>query len=110
MSASWNGIPDDPKVDRWHWLQWSTSRPIPVRWWVYNLNGDAQWIDDGLHLFFSPNTEWRYLGPCLTPDEINALVEAKVKEASAGTNSWDGHTDRQSGAFDDYDSDQYKWR
>ena len=98
MSSVWNGIPETPKVDRWHWLQWSESRPIPVRWWVYNLDGDAQWIDDGLHLFFSPNSEWRYIGPCLTPDEINVLVEAKVKEALVCdhkvTNSWDGHTDR----------------
>jgi hypothetical protein len=78
MSEQWDGRPQNPERDGWHWLtRAEDGLTIPKRW-------DAEmgaW-EDGIML--SPPTviEWgvNYAGPCLTPAEVAAQVEAARRD------------------------------
>ena len=65
--AQWNGKPENPEVDGWHWLLiegWS-DMPEP-RWW------DATSQTWGVMKPAEPSRIkgiWKYLEPCLTPSE-----------------------------------------
>jgi len=71
MSEQWDGRPQNPERDGWHWLQYGSDKPVPTLWisqiWA---NGPA----------YSPQgiveLGYRYLCPCHTPAEVAALVEA----------------------------------
>jgi hypothetical protein len=68
----WDGRPENPERDGLHWLcHQEDLRPVPMPW-----NAEyAAWCSGGMH---SPqgviDLGWRYLGPCLLPDEHAALL------------------------------------
>lgn len=76
--SDWNGVPDNPSADGWHWLHHPEDlRPIPAMW-----NAELQgWTCGSLH---SPGgiveLGYRYLGPALLPAEV-AAREAAAAEA-----------------------------
>lgn len=78
------GMPMEPERDGWHWLQWVGLFPAdtlghtnPVArywekdgWWDGSMHRHARYWQQG----------WHYLGPCLTPAEIEARVAAARRE------------------------------
>ena len=71
------GVPLNPKKEGWHWFKTPDGELVPYNWrpagecergrwasgWVYDIDDD-----------WSPE-ECTYLGPCLTPDEVQNLRE-----------------------------------
>lgn len=83
--ASKPGYPMNPERDGWHWI----DRPIlglkPMRWLEAAGGG---WVESPVCCFASEAAanNWRYLGPCPTPADLAAAVEAereRTKEACA---------------------------
>lgn len=74
------GVPLNPEKTGWHWLSGALERPAAFEWlahkqaWLFHR---AQPEDQAM----APPAfgSWTYLGPCLTPAE----VDARVKEAEA---------------------------
>ena len=67
------GYPVHPERDGWHWINGT-----PRQWEVWD-DGPSWALAD---LFYKPS-EWAhrtYLGPCLTPTEITALVDQARRE------------------------------
>lgn len=79
-SDQWDGLPENPEMDGWHWLQDSRDFPIPARW-VAELHG---WADSGIH---SPQgiieLGFHYLGPCITPADLAAAIQAEREACAA---------------------------
>lgn len=85
----WNGIPLNPDVDGWHWLSslvnypgWESRMPWCGKWnakrkeWVEIEVDESGGLAD-----WSPSrvaAEFNYMAPCLTPSEIDAIVDAKM--------------------------------
>jgi hypothetical protein len=77
------GVPMNPERDGWHWVRgrapneepypmhWS-CHPAGFRWW-----SDIQWRE------CAAAQHWSYLGPCHTPAEVAAQVEAARREGAA---------------------------
>jgi hypothetical protein len=63
QQPAWDGRPQNPERDGWHWVSLlGSDTPIAACW------GDDEWAgpyDNGRYL---------YLGPCLTPTEIERLI------------------------------------
>jgi hypothetical protein len=78
MTEAWDGYPENPERDGWHWLRKQWGAIVPAFW----LASDGMWR---LHNeSYAPKTAGRnqdYLGPCLTPAEVEALVDKAVDEA-----------------------------
>lgn len=70
------GVPQNPERDGRHWLG-DDRNPQPVLW----LAEFASWADGTM---YSPQSVvdlgFGYLGPCLTPSEVAALVEAARRD------------------------------
>jgi len=75
MSDKWDGVPLNPERDGWHWVE-SAEGPVPALWarplWRHCRDfwgqRSPEWMEE---------QQWRYLGPVLTPAEVEArLVEA----------------------------------
>ena len=66
------GVPLNPKQDDWHWLDIPGNPPQPYQW----LPAEKGWLFLGLGcqgvICYLPK-KTRYLGPCFTPAERNAL-------------------------------------
>ena len=90
MASDWNGLPENPERDGWHWLARSRDHcePWPFRWvggeepgWCAEDGCDPDCADT------SPDEMIRYwpfyLGPCLTPADHAAAVEAAVQAERA---------------------------
>lgn len=77
----WNGLPENPERNGWHWLQNRKPNcdPYPVLW-----SAGKGWVWQAIAYFPAPDTafRYRYLGPCLTPAEVTALGE-EVEEIAA---------------------------
>lgn len=86
MSTGWPdaerpGVPINPEQDGWHFLHHPEDlRPVPTPW----DSEHAAWCSSGMH---SPqgvmDLGYNYLGPCLTPAEVAALVEEARREGAA---------------------------
>ena len=85
MSAPvWDGVPLNPERDGWHWI--STLPQLPPSPWRWS-------VADGVGDWFAPGSRWcsplgavachTYLGPCLTPADHAAVVEAAVQAERA---------------------------
>ena len=67
------GVPLNPEKDDWHWVKiiHGISQPRPRLWWS---KIDRWELSDGALISPSEFAErWRYIGPCLTPDEVQNL-------------------------------------
>ena len=78
MTKQWDGRPQNPERDGWHWLHHRIeSTPQPVRW-IAEIDA---WASDAA---YSPEgvieLGWRYRGPCLTPAEVAAREAAARRE------------------------------
>ena len=69
------GVPENPEVDGWYWLQnrKPNRAPYPVRW-----KAGEGWVWNTVAYFPTADTaaRYRYLGPCLLPAEAAWLREA----------------------------------
>ena len=84
MASDWNGLPENPERDGWHWI--STLPQLPPSPWRWS-------VADGVGDWFAPGSRWcsplgavachTYLGPCLTPADHAAVVEAAVQAERA---------------------------
>ena len=78
------GVPRDPEKDGWHWLyNKRLDREHDFKECVFWSGVGEFWQMMGAEECFSSRDlvvrEWRYFGPCLTPDEATAL-QARVAE------------------------------
>ena len=70
MGDAWEGRPQNPERDGWHWVM--PARGIGItspRLWHAQI---ARWeMLDGTLSFATEAAEmWRYVAPCITPDEV----------------------------------------
>ena len=88
MADAWDGRPQNPERGGWHWV-WMPDcaghRPaVPIWWtncsWEHPLVECGHPLFDGLMDPADAPADWRYLGPCLAPDEV-AAREAAAAEA-----------------------------
>lgn len=75
MTDTWDGRPENPERDGWHWLQYQQHAP-EVMWWDVGMWWD---IEDR----YRPPEEiaklYIYIGPCLTPAEVAAREAAAYR-------------------------------
>jgi hypothetical protein len=73
------GYPQNPERDGWHWVQNNGGKPSCQRWkaGMWSISGEAGWTAAQVATL----THLRYLGPCLTPAEVAAQVEAARRDA-----------------------------
>lgn len=80
MSAVWNGKPPGDAAERdgsWHWLALgrdnNSAQPFV---WTHN----GWWINKTFwrHRDMAP-CEWRYIAPCPTPTEVQAIAAATAE-------------------------------
>jgi hypothetical protein len=70
------GVPLNPERDGWHWVE-SAEGPVPALWarplWRHCRDfwdqRSPEWMEE---------QQWRYLGPCLTPAEVESHKHAAV--------------------------------
>ena len=68
MTDPWDGRPENPEWDGWHWVHWAeygADMCFVAQW------SQGRWIAPSEHLN-TMHASYRYLGPCLTPSEIAA--------------------------------------
>jgi hypothetical protein len=98
MSDAWDGRPQNPERDGWHWLcaAVGTGAPYPMLWCA---DGKAWDTGDGWIFCTDPALieRRRYLGPCLTPDEIAAREAASAEAMREACAAWH-----------DYQAEQWK--
>jgi hypothetical protein len=78
------GVPLNPERDGWHWVE-SSEGPVPALWarplWRHCRDfwdqHSPEWMEE---------MQWRYLGPCLTPAEVEARIAVAHKEWLAELN------------------------
>lgn len=85
------GVPLKPEQDGWHWLV-QAGHEMPAMWNA----AQQQWSQGGLCCSGSCSPKYvasdtfiprvRYLGPCLTPAEVEARV-AEARRAAPGKNA-----------------------
>lgn len=76
MTEQWDGRPQNPERDGWHWLM-QDALLYPARW----DEAASAWHQSR---FCTPHEIARlndYCGPCLTPAEVEARVAAARREA-----------------------------
>lgn len=77
MSEPWDGRPQNPERDGWHWLLAGNHEPYLLQWGSDN----QRWGDyPGTSATDLAEFGIGYLGPCHTPAEVAALVEAARRE------------------------------
>ncbi len=83
MTDAWDGRPEHPERDGWHWVASTTGGDAPMGFywsaprelWLINRYGNAAHLN---------HKAWRYIGPCLTPAEVAArIAEAVAQEREA---------------------------
>jgi hypothetical protein len=78
MTDKWDGFPQNPERDGFHWIVWHHDDMAFVHWWDASDQTWDRYANGYRPRYHSPN--YRYLGPCLTPAEVAALVEAARRE------------------------------
>jgi hypothetical protein len=81
--ASKPGVPMNPERDGWHWLRSPRDFVRPCLW---NPIGKT-WLERG-SVESMNNAGWRYLGPCLTPQEVAAREQAAAVEMREAVRAW----------------------
>jgi hypothetical protein len=75
--GAWDGRPLNPERDGVHWLNLAGD-VIAAQWWAADALwtwGDRQWTPS-----VASAARWFYLGPCQTPAEVAAQVEAARRD------------------------------
>lgn len=75
MSEAWDGRPLNPERDGWHWLGGPVGSQS-IHYWM----GDIQRWETASGSCWTPEyfaARSSYLGPCLTPDQVAAAVQAE---------------------------------
>lgn len=72
------GVPLNPERDGWHWLLTPDGEDAVYFWRVAGECERGRWPDQWLHSADEWNpTDCTYLGPCLTPADLTAAVQAE---------------------------------
>ena len=66
------GVPLNPERDGWHWLRRNDSGGVVATVWCWGF-GWGEPIED--------THAWTYLGPCLTPSEVQSQLAAARRAA-----------------------------
>jgi hypothetical protein len=74
------GYPQNPDVERWHWLRRKGSSTAEAWLWTDGYEGEFRWWTDDDGDPEDMARQFDYLGPCHTPAEVAALVEAARRE------------------------------
>jgi len=72
------GVPLNPERDGWHWLRTPDDQTAPYEWRTAGECERGRWPSH----WVSGVDEWKgtdcaYLGPCLTPTDLEAAVQAE---------------------------------
>lgn len=83
--SDWNGIPDNPHANWWHWLRQGKGDATPWHWAEDDAaEGYFGWeTDDDIYEPERMARTFTYLGPCLTPAEVAAAVQAERAACAA---------------------------
>jgi uncharacterized protein YdbL (DUF1318 family) len=77
-AAEWDGVPLNPERNGWHWLKDDVRAEPVATIWSAEL---GSWVSGAA---YSPSgvveLGFCYLGPCHTPAEVAALIEAARQE------------------------------
>jgi hypothetical protein len=77
MTDAWDGRPQNPERDGWHWLLDGNHEPYLLQWGSDN----QRWGDyPGTSATDLAEFGIGYLGPCLTPAEVAASIEAARRD------------------------------
>lgn len=79
------GVPANPERDGWHWVKDFDENIAPWRWCAADeFDPHGCWIKDASEdvPLSRAGRDCEYLGPCLTPSEVAALVEAARADAA----------------------------
>ena len=79
MSEQWDGRPENPEQDGWHWLRTGDSL-VTCEWSAARGWRDETWIVRAWEL--------PYAGPCLTPAEVEAEKAATRREGIEAAAQW----------------------
>ena len=72
------GYPLHPERDGWHWVRWAGYEP-GMEFTAFWSSGE--WSYDWAHLAGDRQAScYTYLGPCRTPSEVAARIEAARRE------------------------------
>ena len=73
------GVPMNPERDGWHWVDRPMHGVLPMQWLEIAGGG---WVGKHTCLTALEATKagWLYVGPCHTPAEVAALIEAARRE------------------------------
>lgn len=88
MAERWDGLPENPERDGWHWVEgrgYAHPTVFPAFWMHAREIGRFEWRRGGGGAIFSQDGAarwWCYLGPCLTPDEHRAALAAARREGA----------------------------
>jgi hypothetical protein len=69
------GVPMNDESNGWHWVcgHSPAEKPHP-QFWSRHSSGLFSWWSGRMWREDAAARHWRYLGPCLTPDEVDARV------------------------------------
>ena len=80
------GVPRNPEEPGYHWVLGCDGENTIVFWHghggdTHHENGDLKCLDhwDGFPMWMAQ--DWTYLGPCLTPTEVDARIAKARKDA-----------------------------
>jgi len=88
-AAQWDGLPENPERDGWHWViipsgqlycLWWRVAAVPHPVWAYATRGMPPKV-------FAEHG-FSYIGPCHTPAEVAALVEQARREEREACATW----------------------
>jgi hypothetical protein len=92
------GVPLNPERNGWHWVKpkasskggiqlFDESAPRPMPWNIVSpLSHEPAW--NGVMEPKHADNAWQYLGPCLTPAEVNARVAQARRDALEEAAKW----------------------
>lgn len=87
MANEWNGLPENPERNGWHWVKDPGQEAAPTLW---TLRWGSWWLGDNERsAAYLAQKGYRYLGPCLTPADLAARVEAERERCADEAEEFD---------------------
>ena len=99
MTAAWDGVPQNPEREGWHWLVPAINPTLPpgAYRWHAPPRSDVVGMWEAGHPLDVVRRCYAYLGPCLTPAEhAAALAAARAEGRLAGMEEAAGIADQSS--------------